>query len=65
LDYWQDKNWDPTVDDGSSAAFDDVCDQLLAPGNGSTHASIGGVKISQTLVNYGRYMTEVVLLFRG
>jgi hypothetical protein len=53
------------VDEGSSAAFDDFCDQLLAPGNGSTHASIGGVKISHALVNYGRYMTEVGPLFRG
>jgi hypothetical protein len=47
------------VDGGNSAAFDDFCDQLLAPGNGSTHAPIGGVKISQALVNYGQYMTEV------
>jgi hypothetical protein len=46
------------VDAGKSAAFDDFCAQLLPPGNGSPHAFIGDVKISQSLTNYKQYVTE-------
>jgi hypothetical protein len=56
---WQGKNWDPAVDGGSSQYFDDFCAALLAPANGTSHVKIGGVAISQALLNYGSYVEEV------
>jgi hypothetical protein len=57
--YWLGKNWDPAVDAGKTAAFDDFCAKLLPPGNGNPRASIGDVQISQSLTHYEQYVTEV------
>jgi hypothetical protein len=56
---WQGKNWDPAVDGGSSQYFDDFCAALLAPANRTSHVKIGGIALSQAVLNYGSYVEQV------
>ncbi|WWC72992.1 uncharacterized protein I206_106956 [Kwoniella pini CBS 10737] len=56
LGYWQAKNWDPKV---GSSEFYNFCDSLTA--GGASH-KIGLIKVPASIVNYGKYIKEKVVI---
>ncbi|WWC91094.1 uncharacterized protein L201_006035 [Kwoniella dendrophila CBS 6074] len=56
LGYWQAKNWDPKV---GSTEFYHFCDTLTA---GKAGSNIGLISIPASIVNYGKYIKENVVI---
>ncbi|TFY54686.1 hypothetical protein EVG20_g9606 [Dentipellis fragilis] len=57
LGAWQNKNWDPSINDNS---FDEFCDAVAANTTGARGNSFvtapGGLNVSQGLLNYANYI---------